>query len=132
MSTSPLSIDVYVAPMRPYTYPDQLGEGEVATWAPSSSTLWPSAASPALPRGSRVRGSGGCRSRRLGGGVQQDEQVLDVALPGRTPRDVFRFSSKLIRLGSPDTVRRRAGPAKRKGGATPPFPPCQRDPLIRS
>jgi glyoxylase-like metal-dependent hydrolase (beta-lactamase superfamily II) len=39
MSTSPLSIDVYVAPMRSYTYPDQLGEGEVATWAPSSSTL---------------------------------------------------------------------------------------------
>ncbi len=25
--------------MRPYTSPDQLGEGEVATWAPSSSTL---------------------------------------------------------------------------------------------
>jgi glyoxylase-like metal-dependent hydrolase (beta-lactamase superfamily II) len=39
MSTSPLSIDVYVAPMRPYTCPDPLGEGEVATWAPSSSTL---------------------------------------------------------------------------------------------
>jgi glyoxylase-like metal-dependent hydrolase (beta-lactamase superfamily II) len=39
MSTSPLSIDVYVAPMRPYTSPDQLGDGEVATWAPSSSTL---------------------------------------------------------------------------------------------
>src|SRR3979409_1935332 len=39
MSTSPLSIDVYVAPMRLYTCPDQLGEGEVATWAPSSSTL---------------------------------------------------------------------------------------------
>src|SRR4029077_4527882 len=39
MRTSPLSIDVYVAPMRPYTCPDQLGEGEVATWAPSSSTL---------------------------------------------------------------------------------------------
>src|SRR5437588_9538696 len=39
MSTSPLSIDVYVAPMRPYTYPDQLGEVDVATWAPSSSTL---------------------------------------------------------------------------------------------
>jgi glyoxylase-like metal-dependent hydrolase (beta-lactamase superfamily II) len=39
MSTSPLSIDVYVAPMRPYASPDQLGEGEVATWAPSSSTL---------------------------------------------------------------------------------------------
>jgi glyoxylase-like metal-dependent hydrolase (beta-lactamase superfamily II) len=39
MSSSPLSIDVYVAPMRPYTFPDQLGEGEVATWAPSSSTL---------------------------------------------------------------------------------------------
>src|SRR2546427_974124 len=39
MGTSPLSIDVYVAPMRPYTCPDQLGEGEVATWAPSSSTL---------------------------------------------------------------------------------------------
>lgn len=39
MSISPLSIDVYVAPMRPYNCPDQLGEGEVATWAPSSSTL---------------------------------------------------------------------------------------------
>src|ERR1700730_7298235 len=39
MSTSPLSIAVYVAPMRPYSFPDQLGEGEVATWAPSSSTL---------------------------------------------------------------------------------------------
>ena len=39
MGTSPLSIDVYVAPMRPYNSPDQLGEGEVATWAPSSSTL---------------------------------------------------------------------------------------------
>src|SRR6201993_2504304 len=39
MSSGPLSIDVYVAPMRPYISPDQLGEGEVATWAPSSSTL---------------------------------------------------------------------------------------------
>src|ERR1700720_637208 len=39
MSASALSIDVYVAPMRPYISPDQLGEGEVATWAPSSSTL---------------------------------------------------------------------------------------------
>src|SRR2546425_979305 len=39
MGSSPLSIDVYVAPMRPYTSPDQLGDGEVATWAPSSSTL---------------------------------------------------------------------------------------------
>jgi glyoxylase-like metal-dependent hydrolase (beta-lactamase superfamily II) len=39
MSTSPLSIDVYVAPMRPYTYHDRLEEGEIATWAPSSSTL---------------------------------------------------------------------------------------------
>src|SRR6185436_17512378 len=39
MSTVPLSIDVFVAPMRPYTSPDQLGEGEVATWAPSSSTI---------------------------------------------------------------------------------------------
>ena len=39
MSPDPLSIDVYVAPMRPYTSPDPLGEGEVATWAPSSSTL---------------------------------------------------------------------------------------------
>src|SRR5258708_8837039 len=38
MGTS-LSIDVHVAPMRPYVCPDQLGEGEVATWAPSSSTL---------------------------------------------------------------------------------------------
>ena len=36
MSTGPLSIDVYVAPMRPYAFPNQLGEGEVATWAPSS------------------------------------------------------------------------------------------------
>src|SRR5260370_1937359 len=39
MGTSPLSIDVYVAPMRPYACPDQLAEGEVATWAPSSRTL---------------------------------------------------------------------------------------------
>jgi glyoxylase-like metal-dependent hydrolase (beta-lactamase superfamily II) len=39
MSTIPLSIDVYVAPMRPYNAPDPLAEGEVATWAPSSSTL---------------------------------------------------------------------------------------------
>src|SRR4029077_15294078 len=39
MSSGTLSIDVYVAPMRPYTSPDRLGEGEVATWAPSSSTL---------------------------------------------------------------------------------------------
>ena len=39
MGTKPLSIDVYVAPMRPYACPDQLGEGEVATWEPSSSTL---------------------------------------------------------------------------------------------
>src|SRR5690349_7495322 len=39
MSTGPLSIDVYVSSMRPYSSPDQLGEGEVATWEPSSSTL---------------------------------------------------------------------------------------------
>jgi len=39
MGPGPLSIDVYVAPMRPYNCPDRLGEGEVATWAPSSSTL---------------------------------------------------------------------------------------------
>jgi glyoxylase-like metal-dependent hydrolase (beta-lactamase superfamily II) len=39
MGANPLSIDVYVAPMRPYNCPDELGEGEVATWAPSSSTL---------------------------------------------------------------------------------------------
>lgn len=39
MITDPLSIGVYVAPVRPYACPDQLGEGEVATWAPSSSTL---------------------------------------------------------------------------------------------
>src|ERR1700748_3387626 len=39
MTTRPLSIDVYVSPMRLYNCPDQLGEGEVATWAPSSSTL---------------------------------------------------------------------------------------------
>src|SRR6476646_4880414 len=39
MSAGPLSIDVYVAQMRPYNYPDEVGEGDVATWAPSSSTL---------------------------------------------------------------------------------------------
>jgi glyoxylase-like metal-dependent hydrolase (beta-lactamase superfamily II) len=39
VGTGPLSIDVYVAPMRPYISPDHLGEGEIATWAPSSSTL---------------------------------------------------------------------------------------------
>ena len=39
MSTSPLSVDVYVSPLRPYNSPDQLGAGEVATWPPSSSTL---------------------------------------------------------------------------------------------
>src|SRR4030081_2902 len=133
MSTSPLSIDVYVAPMRAYACPDQLGEGEVATWAPSSSTLisgptegilidalltfenadqiagWAKRFGkkiagvyithghsdhwlrlpprvPALPRGSRVRGARGESSRRVGGRVQQDNAVLDVALPGRTPR----------------------------------------------
>jgi len=39
MSTGPLSLDVFVAPMRPYLSHDQLGEGDVATWAPSSTTL---------------------------------------------------------------------------------------------
>src|SRR6202158_3412785 len=39
MSASQLTLDVYVAPMRPYNCPDQLGEGEVATCAPSRSTL---------------------------------------------------------------------------------------------
>ncbi|MFZ0180964.1 MAG: MBL fold metallo-hydrolase, partial [Candidatus Dormiibacterota bacterium] len=39
VSTGPLALDVYVAPMRPYTFPGQLGAGEVPTWAPSSSTL---------------------------------------------------------------------------------------------
>src|SRR5260370_38191215 len=39
MRTSPLASDVCVAPMRTYTCREQLGEGEVATWAPSSSTL---------------------------------------------------------------------------------------------
>ncbi len=39
MGAGPLSIEVYVAPMRPYICLDQLGEAEVATWAPSSSTL---------------------------------------------------------------------------------------------
>jgi glyoxylase-like metal-dependent hydrolase (beta-lactamase superfamily II) len=39
MGMRPLSIDVYVAAMRPYNFSGQLGEGEVATWAPSSSTL---------------------------------------------------------------------------------------------
>src|ERR1700741_2910510 len=39
MSSGPLSIDVYVAPMRPYISPDRLRKGEVANWAPSSSTL---------------------------------------------------------------------------------------------
>ena len=31
MSTSPLSIDVYVSPMRPYNSPKPLGDGEEAT-----------------------------------------------------------------------------------------------------
>ena len=39
MGASQLSIAVYVAPIRPYNFSGQLGEGEVATWAPSSSTL---------------------------------------------------------------------------------------------
>src|SRR5690348_11906266 len=39
MSPSPLSIDVYVSPMRPSNSPDPLGDGEEATWAPSNSTL---------------------------------------------------------------------------------------------
>jgi glyoxylase-like metal-dependent hydrolase (beta-lactamase superfamily II) len=129
-----LSIDVYVAPMRPYTSPDQLGQGEVATWAPTSSTLisgptegilidalltfenadqiaaWAKSFGNKItgvyithghsdhwlglarllqhfPRGSRVRGPGGCGSRCLGGGVQQEEQVLDVALSVRAPRN---------------------------------------------
>ena len=63
MSTSPLSIDVYVAPMRPYTCPDQLGEGEVATWAPSSSTLISGPTDGQPPGGCRPAGCG-----RLGPG----------------------------------------------------------------
>ena len=39
MGSDPLSIDVFVYPMAPYSSPDQLGEGEVATWAPMSCTL---------------------------------------------------------------------------------------------
>jgi glyoxylase-like metal-dependent hydrolase (beta-lactamase superfamily II) len=39
VSTSPLSIDVFVSPIRPYNAPPPLGKGEVATWAPMSSTL---------------------------------------------------------------------------------------------
>ena len=39
MGASSPSIAVYVPPMRPYTSHDQLGEGEIATWAPTSSTL---------------------------------------------------------------------------------------------
>src|SRR5437879_9432980 len=39
MGSSSLSIDVYVAPMRPYTSPQWPGEVEVATRAPSSSAL---------------------------------------------------------------------------------------------
>jgi len=54
MSTSPLSIDVYVASMRPYTCPDQLGvrsppgRRPAARWSPvrprgsSSTPCWPS------------------------------------------------------------------------------------------
>ena len=63
MSADPLSIDVYVSPMRPYNFPGQLGEGEVATWAPSSSTLI----------------SGPTE------GILIDQEVLDVALPGGVP-----------------------------------------------
>ncbi|MEV6928164.1 MBL fold metallo-hydrolase [Dactylosporangium sp. NPDC051485] len=39
MGSAPLSIDVFVYPMAPYNSPDNLGEGEVATWAPMSCTL---------------------------------------------------------------------------------------------
>src|SRR5436853_2543827 len=39
MSSRPLSLGVDVAPLRPYACHDRLGAGEVATWAPSSSTL---------------------------------------------------------------------------------------------
>jgi hypothetical protein len=122
--------------MRPYTCPDELGEGEVATWAPSSSTLisgpteailidalltfenadqiaaWAKSFGKKItgvyithghsdhwlglarllqhfPRHADTR-LRRYRSRRLRGGVQQDEQVLDVALPRGTPRDAGR------------------------------------------
>ena len=133
MSSGPLSIDVYVAPMRPYACPDQLGEGEVATWAPSSSTLISGPTEAILidalltfdnadqiadwarSFGKKITGvfithghsdhwlglarllqhfpeargyaAPEVAARRLGGGVQQEEQVLDVAVPGRAPRD---------------------------------------------
>ena len=39
MNTDALSIDVFFAPIRPYAPQGELGPGEEATWAPSSSTL---------------------------------------------------------------------------------------------
>ena len=39
MSTSPLSIDVFVTPIRPYAGDPPQGPGDDPTWAPMSSTL---------------------------------------------------------------------------------------------
>ena len=134
MPTDQLSIDVYVAPMRPYISPDQLGEGEVATWAPSSSTLISGPteailidalltfenadqiAAWAKRFGKKITGvyithghsdhwlglarllehfpeARGYAAPEVAGRAaweaefNRDEQVLDVAIPGRTPRD---------------------------------------------
>jgi hypothetical protein len=39
MSTSPLSVDVFVTPIRPYAGDAPQGPGDAPTWAPMSSTL---------------------------------------------------------------------------------------------
>src|SRR6266851_5217057 len=39
MSTSPLSVDVFVTPIRPYAGGGPQGPGDEPTWAPMSSTL---------------------------------------------------------------------------------------------
>ncbi len=39
MSTSPLSVDVFVTPIRPYAGDPPQGPGDDPTWAPMSSTL---------------------------------------------------------------------------------------------
>ncbi len=39
MSTSPLSVDVFVTPIRPYVGAAPQGPGDEPTWAPLSSTL---------------------------------------------------------------------------------------------
>jgi len=81
MNSGPLSIDVYVAPMRPYTSPDQLGEGEVATWAPSSSTLISGPTEGILIDALRARLSIGCDAphRASWRGSPNESRAMSVA-----------------------------------------------------